>query len=256
MNDSVDRAIEELKAHPALPRHVAIIMDGNGRWAKKRRLPRLAGHRAGTESVRATIRTSAKLGLSALSLYTFSLENWRRPRLEVEGLMRFLRDVLHSEYLELKENNIRLRAIGRLDMLPRETREAIDGTIGKLSSNTGMVLNLCLSYGGRAEIIDAARAIAGAAREGRVAVADLDEKAFRRFLYDPELPDPDLLIRTSGEMRISNFFLWQIAYTEIVVIDTLWPDFREEHLIGAIREYLARERRFGALKDGSGDDLE
>ena len=255
MSDSVDRAIEDLKVHPALPRHVAIIMDGNGRWAEKRRLPRLAGHRAGTESVRAAIRTGVKLGLSALSLYTFSLENWRRPRLEVHGLMRFLREVLHSEYLELKENNIRLQAVGRLEMLPRETREALDGTIAKLAGNTGMILNLCLSYSGRAEIVDAARRIAGAVREGSLPASDLDEEMFRRYLYDPELPDPDLLIRTSGEMRISNFFLWQLAYTEIVVIDTLWPDFREEHFIGAIREYLGRERRFGGLKEGSDDDV-
>jgi undecaprenyl diphosphate synthase len=255
MSDSIDRAIEELKGQPALPPHVAIIMDGNGRWAKKRLLPRLAGHRAGTESVRAAIRVSARLGLSTLSLYTFSLENWKRPRVEVEGLMRFLREVLRSEYLELKENNIRLCAIGRLGMLPRETRQALDETIARLSGNTGMVLNLCLSYGGRAEIIDAARSLAGAVREGSLHVEDIDEKVFRRFLYDPELPDPDLLIRTSGEMRISNFLLWQLAYTEIVVLDTLWPDFREEHLIGAIREYLGRERRFGELKEGSDDDI-
>jgi undecaprenyl diphosphate synthase len=256
MSDSVDRAIEELKAHPALPRHVAIIMDGNGRWAKKRRLPRLAGHRAGTESVRAAIKTSSRLGLSVLSLYTFSLENWKRPRLEVEGLMRFLREVLRSEYLELKENNVRLRAIGRLEMLPCETRETLEETIEKLSPNTGMILNLCLSYGGRAEMVDAARAMAQASREGTLDPSGIDEKTFRRFLYDPALPDPDLLIRTSGEMRISNFFLWQLAYTEIVVIETLWPDFREKHLIGAIREYLGRERRFGELKEGSDDDVE
>ncbi|MDD4856800.1 MAG: isoprenyl transferase [Candidatus Krumholzibacteria bacterium] len=255
MNDSIDRAFEELKGNPALPRHVAIIMDGNGRWARKRHLPRLAGHRAGTESVRAAIRASAKLGLSTLSLYTFSLENWRRPRVEVEGLMRFLREVLHSEYLELRENNIRLRAIGRLGMLPRETRQALDETIDKLSGNTGMVLNLCLSYGGRAEIVDAARSLAGAVRDGNLPLEDVDDKTFRRYLYDPELSDPDLLVRTSGEMRISNFFLWQLAYTEIVVTDTLWPDFREEHLIGAIREYLSRERRFGGLKEGSDDDI-
>jgi undecaprenyl diphosphate synthase len=254
MGDSVDRAIAELKANPALPRHVAVIMDGNGRWAKKRMLPRLAGHRAGTESVRATIRASAKLGLSALSLYTFSLENWNRPRLEVDGLMRFLGEVLRSEYLELAENNIRLRAMGRLGMLPRETLDTLEETIRKLSGNTGMVLNLCLSYGGRAEIVDAARAVAAAVRAGSFAAEDLDEASFRRFMYDPELADPDLLIRTSGEMRLSNFFLWELAYTEIVVTDTLWPDFREEHLLAAIREYLGRERRFGALKEGADDD--
>jgi len=256
MNESIDRAIEELKTHPHLPRHVAIIMDGNGRWARKRHLPRLAGHRAGTESVRAAIRAGAKLGLSALSLYTFSLENWRRPRLEVEGLMRFLKEVLHSEYLELKENNVRLRAIGRLEMLPPDTGEALRETIAKLSGNSGMILNLCLSYGGRAEIVDAARKLVGTVQEGTFAATDLDEQTFRRFLYDPELPDPELLIRTSGEMRISNFLLWQIAYTEIVVLDTLWPDFKEKHLIGAIREYLGRERRFGGLEGGSGNDVE
>ncbi len=255
MGDSVDRAIDELKEHPALPRHVAVIMDGNGRWAKKRLLPRLAGHRAGTESVRATIRASAKLGLSSLSLYTFSLENWNRPRLEVEGLMRFLGEVLRSEYLELAENNIRLRAIGRLAMLPRETLDTLEETIGKLSGNTGMILNLCLSYGGRAEIVDAARKFAAAVREKSYAADELDERSFRRFLYDPDLADPDLLIRTSGEMRLSNFFLWQLAYTEIVVTDTLWPDFREENLLAAIREYLGRERRFGKVKEGSGDDI-
>jgi undecaprenyl diphosphate synthase len=250
---SVDRAIEELKGGPGLPRHVAVIMDGNGRWAKRRRLPRLAGHRAGTESVRATIRTAARLGIGALSLYTFSLENWKRPRLEVEGLMRFLREVLESEYLELKENNIRLTAVGRLEMLPRRTRRALDETIARLDANTGMTLNLCLSYSGRAEIVDAARKIATSAREGDLEAADIDERSFRRFLYDPRLPDPDLLIRTSGEMRISNFMLWQLAYTEIVVIETLWPDFREEHFIAAVREYLGRDRRFGELKDGADD---
>jgi undecaprenyl diphosphate synthase len=256
MNESVDRAIAELKTRPDLPGHVAIIMDGNGRWARKRRLPRLAGHRAGTESVRSVIRTSAKLGLSVLSLYTFSLENWKRPRLEVEGLMRFLKEVLRSEYLQLKDNNIRLRAIGRLEMLPSDTRAVLDETIAKLAANTGMILNLCLSYGGRAEIVDAAKKLLSAVQSGAVSPENLDEDTFRRFLYGPDLPDPDLLIRTSGEMRISNFFLWQLAYTEIVVIDTLWPDFREEHLIRAIREYLGRERRFGGLKGGSGNDVE
>lgn len=253
MSDALDREIEELRRHPRLPRHVAVIMDGNGRWARKRRLPRLAGHKAGTESVRAVIRASAKLELEALSLYTFSLENWTRPALEVRGLMRFLKDVLRSEFLELAENGIRLRAMGRLDMLPADTREALDETIEKLSVNRGMILNLCLSYGGRAEIVDAARRIAQEAAAGTLRPARIDENVFRRRLYDPELPDPDLLIRTSGEMRISNFFLWQIAYTEIVVTDVLWPDFRERHLLAAIREYLKRERRFGGLKGDQHD---
>lgn len=231
-----------------MPRHIAIIMDGNGRWAKRRNLPRLAGHKAGRESVRAVVRTCARLGISVLSLYTFSLENWRRPRSEVSGLMRFLKDVLHSEYLELKENNVRLSAMGRLEMLPESTLEALNETIGKLSSNDGMVLNLCLSYSGRAEIADAARKLAEASLAGEIRTSEIDESAFARYLYLPDLPDPDLLIRTSGELRISNFLLWQLAYAELVVTDVLWPDFREEHLMGAIREYLGRERRFGAIK--------
>jgi undecaprenyl diphosphate synthase len=246
---SIEQEIEELKKAAGLPRHVAVIMDGNGRWAKKRNLPRLAGHKAGRESVRTIVRTCAKLDISVLSLYTFSLENWRRPKTEVSGLMRFLKEVLHSEYLELKQNNIRLRAMGRLDMLPKGTRGALDETIDKLSGNEGMILNLCLSYGGRAEIVDAARAIAGAVQRGEIAEGDIDEEAFGRFLYSSDLPDPDLLIRTSGELRLSNFLLWQLAYAEIVVTEVLWPDFREEHLFMAIREYLARERRFGAIKN-------
>lgn len=245
----IDQEIAELKRTTGLPRHVAVIMDGNGRWARKRNLPRLAGHKAGRESVRTIVRTCARIGISVLSLYTFSLENWRRPTREVRGLMRFLKEVLHSEYLELKENNIRLRAMGRLDMLPKGTLKALEDTIESLSRNDGMVLNLCLSYGGRAEIADAARALARAAVEGKVSAEEIDEEVFGDYLYSPDLPDPDLLIRTSGELRISNFLLWQLAYAEIVVTDVLWPDFREEHLIMAIREYLARERRFGDIKN-------
>ena len=256
MSDRVEREMAALKAHPNLPRHIAVIMDGNGRWARKRRLPRLAGHRAGTEAVRATIQACAKLGISALSLYTFSLENWKRPRLEVEGLMRFLKEVLRSEFLELSENNIRLIAMGRLDMLPADTHRVLDETIAKLSHNTGMTLNLCLSYGGRAEIVDAARRLAREAAAGALAESDIDEARFRSYLYDPELPDPDLLIRTSGELRVSNFLLWQLAYAEIVVMDVLWPDFRAEHLCEAIRAYLGRERRFGKIKGGSHDGYE
>jgi undecaprenyl diphosphate synthase len=251
MSTEIDRSIEALKKRTDMARHVAIIMDGNGRWAKKRRLPRIAGHRAGKESVRAAVRTSARIGLEALSLYTFSLENWKRPRAEVVALMQFLGTVLHSEYLELKENNIRLRAVGRLDMLPRDTHRTLMETIDKLSSNSGMVLNLCISYSGRAEIVDAVKRIITAAGEGTVSADSLDEPLFRQYLYAPDLPDPDLLIRTSGELRISNFMLWQLAYTEIVVTDVLWPDFREKHLVAALEEYLGRERRFGAISRGS-----
>lgn len=247
----IDREIERLKGKPGLPDHIAVIMDGNGRWAKKRNLPRIAGHKAGRESVRVTVRTCARLGIPALSLYTFSLENWRRPKREVKALMRFLGTVLKSEYLELKENNIRLRAMGQLDLLPSDTRKVLDETIESLSSNDGMILNLCISYGGRAEIVDAVKAIAAEAASGSIEPDSIDEKVFARHLYSPDIPDPDLLIRTSGEMRISNFLLWQLAYTEIVVTDVLWPDFREESIFAAIDEYLARERRFGDIKSRS-----
>jgi len=246
----IDREIERLKGTPGLPGHIAVIMDGNGRWAKKRKLPRISGHKAGRESVRIAVRTCAKLGIPALSLYTFSIENWRRPPREVKALMRFLGNVLESEYLELKENNIRLRAMGRLEHLPGETRRILDRTIDRLSNNDGMILNLCLSYGGRAEIVDAARKLAADSVSGRIDPETLDEEKFAGYLYSPDIPDPDLMIRTSGELRISNFLLWQLAYTEIVVTDVLWPDFREEHIFAAINEYLGRERRFGDISAG------
>jgi len=245
--DNIEKKIARLKKSSKLPGHIAIIMDGNGRWARRRHLPRIAGHRAGRESVRVAVRTCAKLGIKVLSLYTFSLENWKRPKREVNALMRFLRDVLYDEYEELNKNNIRLTASGRLELLPEDTREALEDTIERLSVNSGMILNLCLSYSGRAEIIDAVKRIVQAVKEGSVSLDELDEGTFKRFLYLPELPYPDLLIRTSGEYRISNFLLWQIAYTEIVITDVLWPDFREEHLISAIGEYMTRERRFGMV---------
>ena len=241
----VEKQIEELKSSPNLPGHVAIIMDGNGRWARKRQLPRLAGHRAGREPVRMCVRTCAKLGLKYLTLYTFSLENWKRPQGEVEGLMVFLEDVLKTEYLELDENGVRLNTIGRTDMLPESTRAVLDETIAKLSGNDGLTLTLAISYGGRAEIADAAKKIARSAAEGTLSPDDVTEDRFHEFLYSPDTPDPDLLIRTSGELRISNFLLWQIAYSEIHITDVLWPDFKEEHLLAGIREYTKRDRRYG-----------
>ncbi len=247
----IDREIKRLKGKPGLPGHIAVIMDGNGRWAKKRNLPRIAGHRAGRESVRITVRTCARLGIPALSLYTFSLENWQRPSKEVKALMRFLGSVLKSEYLELNENNIQLRAMGQLDLLPSSTRKTLDKTIESLSSNDGMILNLCLSYGGRAEIVDAVKRIAAEAASGSIEPDSIDEEVFAKYLYSPDIPDPDLLIRTSGEMRISNFLLWQLAYTEIVVTDVLWPDFREQHIFASIDEYFGRERRFGDISGRS-----
>jgi undecaprenyl diphosphate synthase len=220
-------------------------MDGNGRWAKKRRRPRIVGHRAGAEPVRKCVRTCAQLGVGYLTLYTFSVENWTRPRTEVVGLMAFLEEVLRREVLELNENNVRLNAIGRLDALPASTRRTVERAIDQLSGNTGVVLTLCLSYGGRAEIVDAARRLGERVLAGELKPGDLDEEKFAGALYDPALPDPDLLIRTSGEMRVSNFLLWQIAYSEIWVSDVLWPDFSETHLLDAIDDYMKRERRYG-----------
>ena len=245
MRIDIDARIEKLKTSNNLPRHVAIIMDGNGRWAKKRHLPRLQGHRVGRESVRTVVRTAAKIGIPYLTLYTFSLENWKRSKEEVGGLMMFLEEVLRAEFEELDENGVQLHAIGRLDMLPANTRHSLDDTMAKLAKNKRLVLTLALSYGGRAEIVDAARRIAEKVKTGEMDALDIDENTFRRALYEPETPDPDLLIRTSGESRVSNFLLWQIAYAEILVTDVLWPDFRENELIESIEAYQRRERRFG-----------
>jgi undecaprenyl diphosphate synthase len=245
MRTDIDERIERLKNSKNLPRHVAIIMDGNGRWAKKRHLPRLQGHRVGRESVRTVVRTSAKIGIPYLTLYTFSLENWRRSKDEVGGLMVLLEEVLRAEYKELEENGVQLRAIGRLDMLPANTMRALDETMEKLAKNKRLVLTLALSYGGRAEIVDAAKKIVEKVQKGELDAAGIDEEVFRRALYQPDVPDPDLLIRTSGESRVSNFLLWQIAYAEILVTEVLWPDFREAELIDSIDAYQKRERRFG-----------
>ena len=245
MTNNIEAQIESFKSSPNLPSHIAIIMDGNGRWAKKRHLPRLAGHRAGREPVRMCVRTCAKIGIEYLTLYTFSLENWQRPGDEVEGLMGFLEDVLEKEYLELDENNVRLQVMGRTDLLPASTRRVLAETISKLERNDGLVLNLALSYGGRAEIVDAVKKMSTEIKSGALAAETITEKVFRKYLYQPGLPDPDLMIRTSGELRISNFLLWQIAYSEIYVTDVLWPDFKEEHLFEGIREYQKRDRRYG-----------
>jgi len=245
MSTDIDARIRALQKAEGLPRHIAVIMDGNGRWAKKRHRPRIVGHHAGAEPVRKCVRTCAKLGLSHLTLYTFSIENWTRPRTEVVGLMAFLEEVLRREVLELDKNNVRLNAIGRLDALPDATRRTVDKSIEALAKNTGLVLTLCLSYGGRAEIVDAARNLSERVARGELAAGDIDEKTFSTALYDPSIPDPDLLIRTSGEMRVSNFLLWEIAYSEIWVTDTLWPDFTEAHLLDAIDDYMKRERRYG-----------
>jgi undecaprenyl diphosphate synthase len=218
-------------------------MDGNGRWAKARGVPRLLGHRAGRDSVREVVRGCAALGIEVLTLYTFSTENWERPAREVAALMRMLRETLRAEREDLRSNNVRLGVIGRIADLPEPVQRAIDETREFLSGSTGMLLNLALSYGGRVEIVDAVRRLLADRR--RPAAEDLGPEHFARYLYTAGLPDPDLLIRTSGEMRISNFMLWQLAYTELWVTDTLWPDFRRRHLHEAIADYQRRERRFG-----------
>lgn len=235
-----------------LPRHVAIIMDGNGRWARRRGLPRVAGHAAARKAVREVVIESSNLGLEELTLYTFSMENWRRPRAEVTALMHLLDQTLKDQVDEMDENNVRLRAIGRIELLPKYARSRVERSIEQLSSNDGLKLNLALSYGGRREILDAARDIALAARRGELDPEELDEETFRQFLYIPEMLDPDLLIRTSGELRISNFLLWQIAYSEIHVTDVLWPDFRAKHLHEALRSYADRDRRFGGVSGPAG----
>jgi len=239
--------IEELKARGNLPRHVAIIMDGNGRWAKARGAPRLLGHRAGRESVREVVRGCAELGVEVLTLYTFSTENWNRPAREIAALMTMLRASLRHERAELKANNVRLQVVGRIMDLPAPVRRAIEETQQYLAGSTGMLLNLALSYGGRVELVDAIRRMLGEGAERRLQPQDVDEELVSSFLYTAGLPDPDLLIRTSGEMRISNFMLWQLAYTEFWVTDTLWPDFRRRHLLQAVAEYQRRERRFGRV---------
>jgi undecaprenyl diphosphate synthase len=236
--------LEELKARGNLPRHIAVIMDGNGRWAKARGVPRLFGHRAGRESVREIVRGCAALGVEVLTLYTFSTENWSRPAREVSALMNLLRDSLRAECDELAANNVRLQVIGRLADLPAPVRRAVAETQERLSRNTGMLLNLAISYSGRAELVDAVRRML-AGEGGRLRPADVDEELIASFLYTAGLPDPDLLIRTSGEQRISNFMLWQLAYTEIWITETLWPDFRRRHLFQAVAEYQRRDRRFG-----------
>jgi undecaprenyl diphosphate synthase len=228
-----------------VPAHIAIIMDGNGRWAKRRGLPRLMGHQAGRRSVREAVEGCVALKIKVLTLYTFSLENWERAPREVSGLMRILEQVLLQERDELKRNDVQLRTIGRVDLLPKHSRDILSDTQRFLSESTGLTLVLALSYGGRAEIVDAARRIVTADRERRIPLGKIDEEFFRHRLDTNGLPDPDLLIRTSGELRISNFLLWQAAYSEFWVTDTLWPDFRRKHLYQAVHDFQHRSRRFG-----------
>jgi undecaprenyl diphosphate synthase len=235
------------EAMVALPAHVAIIMDGNGRWAKQRHLPRVEGHRNGVESVRAVVRTAGEIGVKYLTLYAFSVENWNRPRDEVDTLMRYLARFLKGEIGELNRNNVRLEAIGQIYRLPEYVQQQLEKTKLALSKNNGLTLILALSYGGRTEIIEAVRKIATEVKEGKLDPAEINEKLITNHLYTRHWPDPDLLIRTSGEMRLSNFLLWQISYAELVVTNTLWPDFRRAQLIEAVEEYARRHRRFGGV---------
>lgn len=245
------RLLEKLDVS-RLPRHIAVIMDGNGRWAQKRHLPRIVGHSTGTESARTTIETCARLNIEALTLYAFSVENWRRPKTEIEFLMKLLRQYIRNEMPLIQRNNIRMRFLGRPDDLPlavqKDTRDAIEAT----ARNTGMVLSIALNYGGRAEIVDAMNALLAERRRrnghANSTSAPITEEQFARYLYTADLPDPDLLIRTSGEMRVSNFLLWQIAYAEIFVTDVLWPDFNRARLFEALLDFQKRERRYGGIE--------
>jgi undecaprenyl diphosphate synthase len=240
---SADEALARQVNFEQLPAHVAVIMDGNGRWAAQRHLPRVEGHRAGIEAVRDTVETAARLGIRVLTLYAFSIENWKRPAAEVSTLMVLLKRYLRSELNTLLRSDIRFRVIGRLEELAPDIQHELDVAIERTAKNRGMLFNIALNYGGRAEIVDAARrAIASGIRPEA-----LDEQTFESFLYTAGQPDPDLLIRTSGEMRVSNYLLWQIAYAEIYVTETLWPDFRRRHLIEAVLAYQKRERRYGGI---------
>ena len=228
-----------------IPQHVAIIMDGNGRWAAKKALPKIAGHRAGVKAARLVLKTAKDLGIKVLTLYTFSTENWNRPKREVGALFRLLEEYLDKEANRLIKNNIRFSIIGDIKGLPESLQEKLTEVIESTKNNTGLILNLALNYGSRGEIIAAVRSISKAVLDGRVAIDDIDEKSFSGHLYTKDLPDPDLLIRTSGEYRLSNFLLWQMSYTELYITKKLWPDFTKADLKRALREYQKRVRRYG-----------
>ena len=230
-----------------LPAHIAIIMDGNGRWAKKRLLNRINGHEKGSDTVRTMVRTCRELGISYLTLYAFSTENWQRPKIEVDALMTLLKKFLHSEQKEMIERDIRLRVIGQIDRLPAKVREALHTTMAATKDNTSMTLILALSYGGRAEITRMVQEVGQKIKHGEIDLNAINDDLIADHLYTRDIPDPDLLIRTSGEMRISNFLLWQIAYSEIFVTPTLWPDFSRDELLEILKDYQNRERRFGRV---------
>jgi undecaprenyl diphosphate synthase len=235
------------EAKASLPKHVAVIMDGNGRWAKARKLPRVEGHRRGADSAREIIRTAGEFGVKYLTLYAFSAENWKRPKDEVDALMKYLIHYLKTETPELNKNNVRLEVIGQIWRLPENVQEHLRKSIATLSKNNGLTLVMALSYGSRIEIVDAVRQIAEKVKLGKLDTADINEKVISDHLWTRNVPDPDLLIRTSGEMRVSNFLLWQISYAELVITPTFWPDFRKAQFIEALEEYARRHRRFGGI---------
>ena len=235
------------EARASLPQHVAVIMDGNGRWARERHLPRVEGHRRGAESAKTIIRTAGEVGIKYLTLYAFSVENWNRPKDEVAALMKYLIHYLKSETPDLNKNNVRLEAIGQIHRLPENVQEQLKKSIATLAKNNGLTIVLALSYGGRTEIVDSVRAIAREVKAGKLDPDAITEKTFSQHLYTRNYPDPDLLIRTSGEMRVSNFLLWQISYAELVITPTLWPDFRKPQFFAALDEYAKRHRRFGGV---------
>jgi len=242
----MEKDLMEIIDKSKLPVHVAVIMDGNGRWAKKRGLPRIRGHQEGAKTVREVVKANRELGIPWLTLYAFSEENWKRSKVEIKALMGLLERFLRDELEEMRQNGIRLRAMGSLYKLPSSTRDLLFETMDKTSSGTAMTLTLALSYGGRQEIVDAVKKVAERVEKGELRPDKIDRTHLGACLYQPEMPDPDLLIRTSGEYRISNFLLWQIAYTELYITSTLWPDFSRDEYLKAISEFQRRERRFGA----------
>jgi undecaprenyl diphosphate synthase len=246
--DSEEQALLRAIDFARLPRHVAVIMDGNGRWARQRHKPRVEGHRAGIDAVRDVVETSARLGLQVLTLYAFSIENWKRPAAEVSTLMGLLKRYLRMELQTLLKNNIRFKVIGRMEELPTDVQEELHAGIERTASSTGLLFNIALNYGGRAEIADAVKRLVGDVLANGRELAQVDEAMISSYLYTAGQPDPDLLIRTSGELRVSNFLLWQIAYAEIWVTDVLWPDFRRKHLLQAVLDYQKRERRYGGIE--------
>ncbi len=247
MNSNTSSSGIETLAGKQLPTHIAIIMDGNGRWAKKHLLSRIKGHEKGAETVRTIVRTCREIGIPVLTLYAFSTENWERPKSEIAALMRLLKRFLESELKEMQQNNIRLGAIGQIERLPARVQETLNAVITQTRNNDGMLLNLALSYGGRAEIVQMVQAIATRVKTAQIDPAEITEKEVADHLYTRGMADPDLLIRTSGEFRISNFLLWQIAYAEIFVTETLWPDFNRDEFIHILKNYQGRERRFGRI---------